>query len=200
MSSDIQKACESLALICRRFLEDNYLSNDEILFLRQWLASNTHLIGEWPGDIVYKRIERVLEDGYIEPDERDYLTETLELVISGELMRSAGQASELLPLDHVEQVELDNKVFCFAGEFVYGSKLACQRATISAGAFAIKRPSNQLNFLVIGGRTGAQWRATDAGNHVDMVKGFRKTGMSMGIISEDCWSRSLPVASLLWSG
>ena len=46
MSSDIQKACESLALICRRFLEDNYLSNDEILFLRQCLAGNTHLVGE----------------------------------------------------------------------------------------------------------------------------------------------------------
>ncbi len=200
MSSDIQKACEALALICRRFLEDNYLSNDEILFLRQWLANNTHLIGEWPGDIVYKRIERVLEDGYIEPEERDYLTETLELVVSGELMRAANGVSEALPLDHIEQIELSERVFCFAGEFVYGSKLACQRATISAGAFAIKRPSNQLNFLVIGGRTGPEWRATDAGNHVDMVQGFRKTGVTMQIISEECWSRSLPVASLLWSG
>ena len=200
MSSDIQKACESLALICRRFLEDNYLSNDEILFLRQWLSDNTHLVGEWPGDIVFKRIELALADGYIEPDERDYLTETLELVVSGELMRSSSRVNEALPLDTVEQIDLASKVFCFAGEFIYGSKLACQRATISAGAFAIKRPSSQLNFLVIGGRTGDEWRATDAGNHVDMVQGFRKTGTTMQIIGEDCWSRSLPVASLLWSG
>ena len=121
-------------------------------------------------------------------------------MISGELMRAADQVSGALPLDHVEQVDLSSKVFCFAGEFVYGSKLACQRATISAGAFAIKRPSNQLDFLVIGGRTGVDWRTSDAGNHVDMVNGFRKTGRAMSIISEDCWSRSLPVASLLWSG
>ncbi len=200
MSSDIQKACESLALICRRFLEDNYLSNDEILFLRQWLSNNTHLIGEWPGDIVFKRIEQALSDGYIEPDERDYLTGTLELLVSGELMRASSRVNEVLPLDGVEEVELSNKVFCFAGNFIYGSKLACQRATISAGAFAIKRPSNQLNFLVIGGRTGTDWRSTDAGNHVDLVTGFRKTGTTVQIISEDCWSRSLPVASLLWSG
>ncbi|MEM8685196.1 MAG: hypothetical protein AAGF72_17335, partial [Pseudomonadota bacterium] len=57
-----------------------------------------------------------------------------------------------------------------------------------------------LNFLVIGGRTESDWRATDAGNHVDLVNGFRKTGSVVQIIGEDCWSRSLPVASLLWSG
>lgn len=198
MSSDVQKACESLALISRRFLDDNFLSNDEILFLKQWLSHNAHLVGEWPGDIVFKRIELALADGYIEPAERDYLTQTLELVSSGELLRAA--PDETLPADAVDSVVLPGQVFSFAGDFIYGSQLACQRATIGAGGYAIKRPSTQLNFLVIGGRTGSGWQMTDAGQQVERVRGFQKTGISMQIISEACWSRSLPVASLLWSG
>lgn len=198
MSKDIQKACEQLAAICRQLLDDNYLSNNEILFLRRWLKEHADLVGEWPGDIVYKRIEQVLADGYIEPDEREHLTETLELVVSGQLSRPP--RTEAMPVEDAGPIDIRDRVFCFSGRFVYGSKVACQRATMTAGAFAIKRPSNQLDYLVVGDRTGDNWRQTEVGNHVDLVRGFRAAGSNIGIISEEQWSRAIPVASLLWSG
>ena len=71
---------------------------------------------------------------------------------------------------------------------------------MTAGAFAVKRPSNQLNYLVVGARSGGSWRQTQVGNHVDLVVGFRKLGSEMRIISEDTWSQALPITSLLWTG
>ena len=197
MKSDRQQALETLSAICRQFLDDDYLSNNEILFLRQWIARHRDAIDDWPGDIVGRRIDRALADGIIERDEREYLFHTLELLLDGELSEPARR--ERLPIDHDVALEIAGNTFCFGGDFVYGSKASCRRATKEAGGGVVERPEPGLDFLVVGGRSGADWRDTGLGKYVDSVRALNGDGRDVRIVSEEDWARAIPVQHLLWT-
>jgi hypothetical protein len=198
MKTETQQALETLSAICRQFLDDDYLSNNEILFLRQWIADHRDTIEAWPGDIVGRRIDRALADGIIERDEREYLFHTLELLVDGELTEH--DVRERLPIDHDVMLEITGHTFCFGGDFVYGSKAACRRATKTAGGQVLDRPEAGLDYLVVGGRSGADWQDTGLAKYVDAVRALNGDGRKVRIVSEEEWARAIPVQHLLWSG
>jgi len=201
MSNENHQAMETLSAICRQFLDDDYLSNNEILFLRQWLTAHRDTLDSWPGEIIARRIDRALEDGIIERDEREYLFHTLEMLIAGQLVTPDRQ--ERLPVEHDVHVDIRGRTFCFGGEFVYGSKASCRRATRDAGGHVLDRPTDSLDFLVVGGRSGADWRETGLGLFVDAVRSTNESDRStprIRIVSEEEWARAIPVQHLLWTG
>ena len=69
----LKRSCESLLGICQGVMADGCLNNKEIVFLGNWLANNEQLAKEWPGNILSKRIQKVIEDGIISEEEREHL-------------------------------------------------------------------------------------------------------------------------------
>ena len=175
-------------------LADGHLSDQEIIFLKTWLEENDEIAYSWPGEVIYRRISRVLEDNIIDDDERTYLTKTLEDLIGGsfeETGATSGVATSL-PVQDVETMKFKGKKFCFSGQFLFGTRAACHKETERVGAKFVMNVSKGLDYLVIGTMSTRSWANTSFGRKIERAMEYQKEGCDLLIIDEECWARHLP--------
>lgn len=189
----LKRSCESLLGICSGILADGIISNEEIRFLDLWLSDNKNITSTWPGEVIYSRIQKVLADNIITEKERDHLKQTLTELIGGTLQEtgSAGGLSTSLPIDDIDRIEIKNNIFCFTGNFLYGTRKACERAISDKGGIAIPRIRMDLNYLVIGTMSSREWAHTSHGRKIEKAMEFKKNNCPILIVSEKQWIKYL---------
>lgn len=189
----LARSCESLLGICKGLLADGHLADSEILFLDTWLKENSDIATTWPGEVIYERVNTVLEDGIVTEEERHHLTVTLSSLIGGTLQESGatGGLSTSLPIDDVEVVDIEGKKFCFTGAFVFGTRAVCEKAVVQLGGEPIKDVRKDLNYLVIGTLASREWAHTSHGRKIEKAKAYQRKGCPILVVSEDIWVGSL---------
>jgi polyhydroxyalkanoate synthesis regulator phasin len=97
----LKRTCESLLGISAGLVADGELNSQEIQFLSTWLSENRALAESWPGEVIFKRVRDVLEDGVITDVERAYLLETLTQLVGGSFFDdgSVPVGASQLPID-----------------------------------------------------------------------------------------------------
>lgn len=73
--------------------------------MKDWLNSNSHLVGNYPYDDIKVRIDRILEDGILEEREKETLLEFLKSVLSPDFE------------DDNKEIEINGNIFCLSGNF-----------------------------------------------------------------------------------
>lgn len=186
------KSVESLIGICRGLLADGQLVEQEIIFLDTWLKDNEQIINDWPADVIARRLRAILADGVITHDEAEDLRKTLEGIVGGGLEHGAvdGMATRL-PVEEVETIEFDGKLFCFTGKFVYGSRKKCEQAIIDRGALAHPSVINGLDYLVIGTLASRDWINTSHGRKIESAVANKGKGKPVVILAEEVWVKHL---------
>ena len=61
-------------------ISDEQLNNDEVFALNDWLNKNPNIIEDYPAFIIAERVRAILEDGVIDDEEKEDLTETLKQI------------------------------------------------------------------------------------------------------------------------
>jgi len=189
----LKRSCESLLGICTGLLADNHLSDNEIHFLDTWLADHDDIANTWPGEILVKRIRSVLADGIIDEDEREYLRSTLSDLIGGVLEETGATfgISTQLPLDSVDDIQIEDHSFCFTGNFLYGTRAACHKATEDRAGKVSKSVLMSLDYLVIGTMTSREWAHTSHGRKIEKAMHYKSKGKPIAIISEEQWIQAI---------
>lgn len=191
----LRKSCESLLGICTGILADDTLNEREIKFLDLWLHDNADISTVWPGEVVTRRIREVLADSAITTDELEYLKETLKQLIGGTLQDTGaitGLATRL-PVndDRADPINFQNTAFCFTGNFLYGTRAACERAIMERGAMAFDNIRKNLEYLVIGTMISHDWANTSHGRKIEKAIEYQSKGCPILIISEEHWVKYL---------
>lgn len=191
----LRKSCESLIGICGGMLADGELNHKEITFLQMWLLDNEDIAQVWPGDIIAKRIRDVLADGVITQDELAHLKQTLQDLIGGSLQQSGATSglSTRLPLndDKATPIKFNDNAFCFTGNFMYGTRAACERAIMQRGGTAFDGVRKNLEYLVIGTMVSEDWANTSHGRKIEKAVEYQNKGCPILIISEEHWVKHL---------
>lgn len=92
----LTKAAQTLLGICAGISADGHISDQEITFLRTWLAENAEVAAFWPGSALVRRIDEVLADGVVTQDERDSLLSSLQQ-LSGNHFAETGSSTPEAP-------------------------------------------------------------------------------------------------------
>ncbi len=189
-----KRSCQELIGICEGMLVDGYLCDAEILYLKNWLEENDQIAYTWPGEVVYKRIVEVLNDGEITEEERRYLTKTLQELIGGSFSETGGTPAEPIsfPIARVNAIEFEGKTFCFTGTFLFGTRPACHKATEKVGGIPALRITRKLDYLVIGTLSTRSWANTSFGRKIEKAVGLQNSGCPVTIIDEQTWVKGLP--------
>ena len=190
----LKRSCQELIGIAEGMLVDDQLCDKEIIFLKNWLEKNGEIAYTWPGEVVYKRICDVLEDGHIDEAERSFLTKTLEELAGGGFHDTGALSSDptSLPLEQVHTLVFAGSSFCFTGTFLYGTREACHRATEKAGGVSAPRITKKLDYLVVGTMTTRSWAHTSFGRKIEKAVQLKQDGCPLSIIDEKDWVSSLP--------
>ena len=190
----LKRSTESLIGICKGMLADGGLNDEELLFLQTWLSENDELAYSWPGEVLYKRISASLGDGVISSVERQHLIETMTSIIGGSF-QDHGATSGLptsLPVQDVGDLMIAEHTFCFTGQFLYGTRAACEKAVESHSGAAAPRVTKKVDYLVIGTLASRDWANTSHGRKIEKAVAYREKGIPIAIIDEARWVDALP--------
>lgn len=190
----LKRSCESLIGICNGLMADGKLDDQEIIFLDTWLKENDQLCYTWPGEVVFQSVQKTLEDGIITEKERQHLQSVLRDLIGGTLEEdgsTTGKATAL-PLDSVDEVIIPEKRFCFTGEFLFGTRPKCHKATEEAGGIPSKGVTLKLDYLVIGAMASHEWAYSSHGRKIEKAMNYKRDrDASIMIIHEEQWIEAL---------
>ena len=190
---NLEKSLESLLGLCHGIMADNRLNTEEILFLDTWLKENEEIAGAWPGDIIAQRVREILADGVVTEEESEDLKDTLAKMLGGTLQESgsAGGMATRLPIDEVDQMAFDDRLFCLTGKFIYGPRRKCETAILDHGGKIAGNVVKNLDFLIIGTLASRDWAYTSHGRKIEKAVSYRDEGARILIVAEESWAKFL---------
>lgn len=183
------KAIEHLLGLIEGMVADNHLHDKEVQLLATWLSANPEATSAWPGSLIGKKVQEVLADGVITEAERAHLLKVLAELIASDFHDTGSASAEVatLPIDDAVTVELRNAGVCMTGEFIYGTRAACERLTLKAGGMPMDNVSKKVDILVIGTRVSPDWVHTTFGRKIQRAAELQNEGHPIEIISERRW-------------
>lgn len=186
--NELRTSCAALVGIVQGMLANGHLNDQEIGFLQKWLRDAESVSLVWPGSLVYAQVTEILSDGQVSESERAQLTETLQQLLGGRLdeVAEAGYVSEL-PLDHVQEVDVTGKVFCFT---CVGPRRTCEEAIERRGGM-VGSVTKKLDYLVVGGLGSPEWKHGSFGTKIEKAVTYREGGCPVRIVHEDIWTSCL---------
>lgn len=185
----INKAIEHLLGLIEGMMADNHLHDKEVQLLVTWLSANPEATSTWPASMIGKKVQEVLADGVISEAERAHLLSVLAELIANDFHDTGSASAEIatLPINDAVTVDLRNAGVCMTGEFIYGTRAACERLTLRAGGMPMDNVSKKVDILVIGTRTSPNWVHTSFGRKIQRAAELQNEGHPIEIISERRW-------------
>jgi NAD-dependent DNA ligase len=185
----VDAAYAQLIGLCRGCLADRELCDAEIVALDQWLGAYEHLLPEWPGKALARRVKDILRDGEIDEGERQELAEFLSEAAGAETQRF--DAPTTLPLTRPEpHIQYEGRVFCLTGTFIHGPRKRVRASVEEWGGSLTDRPS-AADYLVIGATVTPAWKFTVHGRKIEEAVSLKAKGHRIAIVSEAHWSATL---------
>jgi hypothetical protein len=87
-----ERSTDELIGLCRGLIVDKVVSEEETGFLKSWLKTYRDAASSWPGNVIAARLDKIFEDEFIDPEERDDLFTLLQEV--------TGHGADILSSDH----------------------------------------------------------------------------------------------------
>jgi NAD-dependent DNA ligase len=81
-------------------------------------------------------------------------------------------------------IDFKDNLVCFTGEFLYGTRAACERLVLKVGAMCSDSVSRKIDILVIGTRVSPDWVHTSFGRKIQRAVELQDEGHAIEIISE----------------
>ncbi len=180
------RAIEHLMGMVTGMIADAELNDKEVMLLRTWLSAHPEATAEFPGSVIARKINEVLEDGIITDAERLHLLEVLTQLASTNFSATGSATPEVstLPIEDCVTVDFKNSMVCFTGDFLYGTRAACERLVLKVGAMCADNVSKKVDILVIGTRVSPDWAHTSFGRKIQRAVELQEQGHAIEIISE----------------
>jgi NAD-dependent DNA ligase len=190
-------AVDHLLRVSRGFVQDNYLSEEEIRDLAAWLKQHQEVLEEWPGNVIGQRVQQVLAAGIVTEEERAGLQTLLEKAAGArpEVKVALTQATRLPVEEPPPNVVFQGRSFCFTGDFIFGSREKCLQSVFERGGLCHDKVVTTTDFLVIGTLASPKWAHEVYGRKIEAAVSLKDSGHSLAIISEEQWTECLAQCS-----
>ncbi len=172
---------------------DGVIDTEEFRVLDEWLMQNNDLSREYPFNILVTHLSKILECGCVEVEELERLRETVLQILHPEsLGRIDLSTVNGTPLTQPPpRVSFTGKVFVFTGNFVFGEKSECERATKDKGGICKQNVTRATDYVVVGRNGSPEWAYGNYGTKVEKTVDNIRHGSTTAILSETHWVAAL---------
>lgn len=153
-------------IVCNHEIKDL-----EVINLQSWLRDSDYLKGIYPYDKIVNATEKILADGIITEEEKEYLYCEFDEILN--------------PITCCDNLELDGKTFCLTGDFVYGTKAEVEEKICNKGGVRKSGVSSKLDYLFVGSIGSEAWKYGNIGGKIAKAQELQEKGVNIQIISED---------------
>lgn len=190
-----RRGADVLAGLAAGIAADGIVTFDEAQFLRQWIDTQLAHLDDPVINLLYQRINLMLQDGVLDPEESAELLDTLRgfagISVAGPSTKAYNTLNPL-PLNRPEpEIVCDGRMFVFTGTMAFGPRRECERLVRERGADIGSGISKKVHYLVVGSIGNEQWRHSSYGTKILRAVELREQGSPIAIIGEDHWQRAL---------
>lgn len=173
-------------------LGDRTLTDAEIYFLRDWMATHDAVVYDWPGNIIKAKVDAVVAAGVISEDDREHLIQVLDNIVGcrPETMSAATHVTTIA-YDPVQELVFPGRCFCFTGDFVYAHREVCESACAMRGGVVRNAVSKKVDYVVVGSFGSPAWKFGSFGTKLKKAVELRQAGGPILIVKEDVWAAAL---------
>ena len=167
-------------------LADGNVQEAEIRALDRWLCANAES-DEWPIGGLVARLNRVMADDRVDPDEIEDLRELfLQITGAGVDVSPFENASTQLPLTQpAPRIVYPGRVFVFTGRFVFGTRKCCERAVLDRGGTCQDSITRETSYLVVGEVGSRDWIHTTHGRKIEKAVEYLGRGCPIDVVAEE---------------
>jgi DNA polymerase-3 subunit epsilon len=192
-------ATRELIQLLSGIVSDGHVDMDEFRLLDGWLIQNSDFCNEYPFNILVTRLADILADGHIDQTELERLREVILQIIHPQSLGS-------IDLDRLQQtpltqppptIQFSGKIFVFTGNFDFGEKGDCERATTSRGGVCKKTVTRATDYVVVGAQGSPEWVCGHYGTKIEKAVMNIRSGRPTAVVSEAQWSAALARAPRL---
>lgn len=182
-------AVQMLTGLISGMVADGDLNDLEIQFLNTWLAENSEITLTWPGSAIAKHLREILSDGVISPDEREHFLKTLQGMTANDFAETGSVTPGVadLPYDHDHIPSFAGMRICHTGEFLYGTRAACEAVSEKAGAIPVPSLSRKVSYLIVGTHVSPAWLTASYGRKIMQAVELKTGGHTINILPERRW-------------
>jgi DNA polymerase III epsilon subunit-like protein len=187
------RSTSELIGLAKGVIADGVVTEPEFGLLVSWLEANPEAAACYPGNVLSRRIERILADGRVDPDELEDIAAVLrELTGASQGEIRGANLSATLPLDAPQpKIEFTGRRFVLTGQFAYGPRSVCEREVLARGGEVAKTTNRRTDYLVIGTIASPNWYHTSHGRKIEEAVRLREEGYRVAIIAEEHWATAL---------
>ncbi|WP_215407671.1 BRCT domain-containing protein [Vibrio gigantis] len=168
---------------------DDQINDREIDGLLSLLNSHPAILNTWPANIINHRLEKVLEDGIVDDNERTELLVMLKS-ICGQQFTDTGSA-ECGATDFfgesISLSDIDGKSICFTGKFLSGTRKVMESLAKAKGGEVRSGVARDLDYLVIGSMASRDWKFTSHGRKIEAALKNKQQNYETHILNEETW-------------
>jgi NAD-dependent DNA ligase len=174
-------------------MSDGVANEAEAAFLLSWLEGNREISNEWPANVVYERVGRMLSDGHLDSEEEGELVGLLLQLTGGDPKNFGAQSlSTRLPLsDPLPPIVVPGRRFCLTGKFLHGTREKCKSEIVDRGGSVVDGVVRELDYLVIGVIGSRDWLHSTHGKKIQKAVDYRERGVPISIVDERHFVSSL---------
>lgn len=190
-----RRSADALAGLAAGIAADGVVSLEEARFLQDWLKANMAHLDDPVVNILFQRLELMLKDNLLDPEEAADLLSMLRQ-FGGLEMAKAKASSYAAPNDlpfnqPVPELEWNGRLFVFTGTMAYGPRKDCQALVEEKGGLIGGSVSKKTHYLIVGSIGNEQWRHSSYGLKIMKAVELRDSGCPIAILGEDHWQRAL---------
>jgi NAD-dependent DNA ligase len=172
-------------------IADGAVNQAEAEYLFKWIVANAEQADNPVLKLLYDRVEKVLADGVLDPDEATDLLEALTRFCAGDFEIGETLKSTLLPLcEPAPALSFGGSTFCFTGTFAFDSCKDCETAVIDLGGIPGSL-TRTTRYLVIGAYATESWAHSSFGRKIEKAVDMRASGVPIAIVGESHWAEHL---------
>ncbi len=182
--------------VAHGIIADGAVNEAEARYLYKWLCANRVLGSNPVVGMIYERMQAIMLDSKLDPDESIDLLNTLSELCGNEFEEGEALKSSTLPLcNPAPRIVFNGSTFCLTGTFSHGTRSACEAAVSKLGGIA--GPLNKsTKYLVIGSYATDSWSQSSFGRKIEKAASMRSDGVPISIVSEIHWAKGMSDSAL----
>lgn len=166
---------------------DGVVTQAEVEYLHKWLVAHTAGAANPVVASLLGRVDAILADGTVDPEEAAELFSVLQQFASGDFELGETLKATTLPLDAPPPaIEFAMSRFCFTGTFAFGTRKECEAAAKAKGGLCGSL-NQETGYLVIGVYATDSWAHSTFGRKIEKAVEMRQKGLPISIVGEQHW-------------
>lgn len=133
-------------------------------------------------------------DGVITIEEKEHLLKELTILSGTDFSNTGSVLPEHISniFDDDPHIIIPNNVFVFTGEFIYGTRSACNKAIESRGGITSSSVTKTTNYLVVGSMVSPDWIVANYGRKIQKAAEMMMSGeFEIAVVREQDWVMSI---------